>query len=69
MAAQLNTTLLRNAVNNILALGPVCALTGPAARGDTALVQRQGEAVAQWNTTAGEAYQALSQLAAKLAAS
>lgn len=69
MAARLNTTLLRNAVDNILALGPVCALTGPAARGDTALVQRQGEAVAQWNPTAGKAYQALSQLAAKLAAS
>lgn len=69
MVARLSTTLLRNAVNNILTLGPVCALTGPAARGDTALVQCQGEAVAQWNTTAGEAYQALSQLAAKLAAS
>ncbi|HEY5581115.1 MAG TPA: DUF2520 domain-containing protein [Rhodoferax sp.] len=44
-------TLLRNARNNILTLGPA-ALTGPAARGDSALVQRQGEAVAQWNATA-----------------
>lgn len=57
IAARLNTTLLRNVVNNILTLGP-------AARGDSALVQRQGEAVAQWNATAGQAYQALSQLAA-----
>jgi len=64
MAARLNTTLLRNVVNNILTLGPAAALTGPAARGDSALVQRQGEAVAQWNATAGQAYQALSQLAA-----
>jgi len=37
-------TLLRNARNNILTLGP-------AACGDSALVQRQGEAVAQWNAT------------------
>jgi predicted dinucleotide-binding enzyme len=32
-----------------------------------ALVQRQGQAVARWNATVGVAYQALSQLAAKLA--
>lgn len=69
MAAQLNATLLHNAVDNLLTLGPAGALTGPAARGDTALVKRQGEAVARWNATAGEAYRALSQLASKLAAS
>lgn len=69
VAAQLNNTLLHNAVDNLLLLGPAGALTGPAARGDTALVQRQGEAVAQWNASAGEAYRALSQLASKLAAS
>lgn len=69
MAAQLNATLLRNAVDNVLALGPRAALTGPAARGDMALVQREGDAVAQWNATAGDAYSSLSQLATKLAAS
>ncbi len=69
VAARLNATLLRNAVDNVLALGPAGALTGPAARGDLALVARQGAAVAQWDATAGEAYQALSQLAARLAAS
>lgn len=68
VAAQLERTLLHNAVDNLLALGPAGALTGPAARGDTALVQRQGEAVAQWNGTAGEAYRALSLLASQLAA-
>lgn len=68
VAAQLHSSLLRNAVDNLLLLGPAGALTGPAARGDTALVQRQGEAVAQWNATAGEAYRSLSQLASKLAA-
>lgn len=68
LAEHLNRTLLRNAVDNLRLLGPAGALTGPAARGDTALVQRQGEAVAQWNATAGEAYRALSQLASELAA-
>ncbi len=68
IAAQLKATLLKNAVDNILALGPAGALTGPAARGDTALVDRQGAAVTRWNATAGDAYKALSQLAATLAA-
>lgn len=64
---QLRTTLLQNAVNNILALGPKAALTGPAARGDRALVAEQGQAVAAWHPDAGKAYAALSQLASELA--
>lgn len=67
VAAHLNATLLQNAVSNILTLGPAGALTGPAARGDVALVQRQGQAVTDWNAPAGDAYVALSQLAAQLA--
>lgn len=66
VAARLNTTLLKNVVDNILSLGPAAALTGPAARGDLALVQQQGEAVSAWNPTAGAAYVALSQLAWQL---
>ena len=61
-------TLLKNAVDNLLALGPTGALTGPAARGDLALVQQQGQAVTDWDETAGAAYRALSQLAIRLAA-
>lgn len=64
---QLRQTLLRNAVDNVLALGPAAALTGPAARGDAALVQRQGQAVSAWNADAGQAYAALSALARRLA--
>lgn len=64
---RLRASLLRNAVDNVLALGPADALTGPAARGDTALVQRQGQAVSDWDPTAGEAYRALSELARRLA--
>lgn len=64
---QLRAQLLRNAVDNLLALGPAGALTGPAARGDTALVQRQGQAVAAHDAQAGAAYEALSALAQRLA--
>jgi predicted short-subunit dehydrogenase-like oxidoreductase (DUF2520 family) len=67
LAQQMRATLLQNAVNNIMALGPKAAITGPAARGDLALVARQGEAVTQWDAQAGTAYRALSQLAAHLA--
>jgi predicted short-subunit dehydrogenase-like oxidoreductase (DUF2520 family) len=66
LAQQLRTRLLHNAVNNITQLGPQGALTGPAARGDTALVSRQAQALAQWQPIAGEAYRALSTLARQL---
>jgi predicted short-subunit dehydrogenase-like oxidoreductase (DUF2520 family) len=65
----LRTALLRNAVANITANGPRGALTGPAARGDTAAIARQALAVAQWDGPAGAAYQALSALAVRLAKS
>lgn len=64
---QLRATLLRNAVDNVLALGPAGALTGPAARGDSALVDAQGRAVQQWDAVAGDSYRALSELARRLA--
>jgi predicted short-subunit dehydrogenase-like oxidoreductase (DUF2520 family) len=64
---ELRAQLLRNAVDNLLALGPAGALTGPAARGDTALVQCQGQAVAAHDAQAGAAYEALSTLALRLA--
>ncbi|MBP8225649.1 MAG: DUF2520 domain-containing protein [Rhodoferax sp.] len=63
---QMRGTLLHNAVNNIVTLGPKAALTGPAARGDLALVAAQARALVQWNAQAGAAYQALSQLAVSL---
>jgi predicted short-subunit dehydrogenase-like oxidoreductase (DUF2520 family) len=67
MVQHLRASLLQNAVDNITRLGPQAALTGPAARGDTALVAAQGQAVQQWNASAGQAYQALSALARQLA--
>jgi predicted short-subunit dehydrogenase-like oxidoreductase (DUF2520 family) len=62
----LTEALLKSTVDNVLAMGPAKALTGPAARGDTAVVQAQGEVVKRWNAPAGDAYALLSQLAAEL---
>ncbi|PKO61301.1 MAG: DUF2520 domain-containing protein [Betaproteobacteria bacterium HGW-Betaproteobacteria-18] len=67
LVKHLRATLLHNAVNNIVKLGPQGALTGPAARGDSTLVSKQGQAVQQWNASAGKAYQVLSDLARQLA--
>jgi predicted short-subunit dehydrogenase-like oxidoreductase (DUF2520 family) len=63
----LRASLLRNAVANITALGPQGALTGPAARGDTAAIARQGAALGTWDGPTGAAYMALSTLALRLA--
>ena len=63
----LRASLLHNAVANITRLGPQGALTGPAARGDTAAIARQAAAVSAWDEKSGTAYVALSDLALRLA--
>jgi len=62
----LTEALLKSTVDNVLAMGPAHALTGPAARGDTAVVQAQGEVVKGWSVPAGQVYTTLSELAAQL---
>lgn len=66
--ADLRVSLLNKAVANITSLGPAAALTGPAARGDVAAIDRQALAVSAWNPEAGAAYEALSVLALRMAA-
>ena len=63
----LRQTLLHNAVHNITNLGPAGALTGPAARGDKAAMDRQAIAVDQWDPMAANAYRALAELALRMA--
>jgi predicted short-subunit dehydrogenase-like oxidoreductase (DUF2520 family) len=63
----LRQRLLSNAVHNITTLGPAGALTGPAARGDMEAIARQALVVSQWDAQAGAAYQALSDLALRMA--
>lgn len=66
MGQTLMQTLLRSTLENLHGQPPAQALTGPAARGDTAVVEAQGRAVAQWNGRAGEVYAQLSELARQL---
>ena len=67
LVLRLRERLLRNAVDNIVALGPRKALTGPAARGDFAAIARQAAVVADWDPQAAAAYRALSDLALRMA--
>jgi len=66
VARDLNVTLLKATVDNVEALGPEAALTGPAARGDWSVVSRQHQAVQTWHPLAGDAYDSLSLLARRL---
>ena len=66
LLAPLTQALLQSSVANVTKLGPAEALTGPAARGDTAVVQRQAEVVNAWHPQAGEAYALLSDMATRL---
>ncbi len=67
LVGALNAQLLNATVANSLALGPAQAITGPAARGDVAVVRAQAEVVSAWHPQAGEVYRALSAMAADLA--
>ena len=64
---ELQRKLLQATVANTFALGPARAITGPAARGDTAVVQAQGAVVRDWHAEAGALYAQLSAMAARLA--
>lgn len=66
MVQTLNRALLTSTTDNLLALGPAHALTGPAARGDTDVVNAQAAVVEQWSPVAAQAYRALSELAVAL---
>ncbi|MDO6731899.1 DUF2520 domain-containing protein [Marinovum sp. 2_MG-2023] len=62
----LHAALLRGTVDNVLAVGPQAALTGPAARGDNDVVRAQSAAVTDWRPEVGHLYDALSEMAARL---
>ena len=63
---RIHESLLRGSVENLLAMGPAKAITGPAARGDTTVVAIQGALVSQWHPEAGEIYREMSVLARRL---
>lgn len=66
VAKTLNTTLLRSTVENIQKFGPEQALTGPAARGDRAVVDDQHQHLAEWDQDAAILYDVLSRMATRL---
>ncbi|MGR3513927.1 MAG: Rossmann-like and DUF2520 domain-containing protein [Paracoccaceae bacterium] len=66
IAAQLNASLLTATAENVNALGPQAALTGPAARGDSAVVAAEAKAVTGWRPQAGQLYTELSDMAHRL---
>jgi len=66
VAAALGDALLRSAAENVATLGPAAALTGPASRGDRAVVEVETQALTAWNDEAGQLYADLSKLAARL---
>jgi predicted short-subunit dehydrogenase-like oxidoreductase (DUF2520 family) len=67
-ALKLMEPLVRAGIDNVFRLGPARALSGPAARGDMATVEKQHAAVSAWNSGYGEVYRQLATLAAELAA-
>jgi predicted short-subunit dehydrogenase-like oxidoreductase (DUF2520 family) len=68
VALKLMEPLVRETADNIFRLGPPAALTGPVARGDTATVERQQKAVAEWHPAYGGLYRDFATLTAELAA-
>lgn len=62
----LTQALLKSTVDNVLSMGPAQALTGPAARGDAAVVEAQADVVQRWHAPAGAVYKTLSALATQL---
>jgi predicted short-subunit dehydrogenase-like oxidoreductase (DUF2520 family) len=66
IAARLGNSLLAGAAESVARLGPAAALTGPAARGDRNVLQRQRASVAEWRADAGPLYDTLSRMARQL---
>jgi predicted short-subunit dehydrogenase-like oxidoreductase (DUF2520 family) len=67
MAMSIMQPIITNAAADVFRLGTTQALTGPVARGDHDIVERQLEALAAWDTELVELYCLLGKRALKLA--
>lgn len=63
VAGELCASLLGSAADNVAALGPSGALTGPAARGDRNVLEIEEQLLAGWQPDAADVYRELSRLA------
>lgn len=59
--------IVRETLDNVLRSGTAAALTGPIARGDTEVVEREIEALAGWDERIAEIYRSLGVMAVELA--
>ena len=59
VARRMAQPLAAESMANVFRLGAAAALSGPVARGDMATVERQRQAVGQWDAATGDLYQAL----------
>lgn len=66
VAGKLCASLLGSAANNVAALGPAAALTGPAARGDQQVLETEERSLAAWQPDAADLYRELSRFARTL---
>jgi predicted short-subunit dehydrogenase-like oxidoreductase (DUF2520 family) len=66
-ALQVMEPLVRGTLDNVFAMGPAQALTGPIARGDAAVVGRQLEALEEWDHEVADIYKGLGRVALSLA--
>ena len=66
VAQNLCRALLQNTTTNVARVGPQAALTGPAARGDVAVMRRQEMALARWQQDAANLYRLMSKMARSL---
>jgi predicted short-subunit dehydrogenase-like oxidoreductase (DUF2520 family) len=67
-ALELLEPIVRATVDNVFQLGPVHALTGPIARGEVSVVERQCQALGTWDERVRSIYRRLGQIAAELSA-
>jgi len=66
IAIQVMQPIVRETVENIFQYGPVKALTGPIARGDSTIVEQQIDALSQWQSRYGDLYRILGHVALEL---
>lgn len=60
--------IVSGTARNVIDTGPVAALTGPIARGELSVVQRQAEALGDWDGDIQRLYAALGRVAVELSA-
>jgi len=66
LAMNILEPIVKETSNNIFKLGSANALTGPIARGDSALVEKQFAAIKNWNTDVATSYKLLGKLTVEI---